>query len=414
MKTALRTCAVRAVAAACALVVAPACPADPVADLRAYLERPVSERPPLGDQAFSAAALSKEQTREAAGLLWDDAVARMRAERKAEWEARSITLAGKTMKFEVRTFGDKPDGQRALFISMHGGGGAPPAVNEQQWKNQMGLYTPREGVYVAPRAPTDAWNMWHEAHMDALFDRLIEDAVVFAGINPDRVYLMGYSAGGDGVYQLGPRMADRWAAAAMMAGHPNEASPVNLRNVPFSIQCGGDDGAFDRNKVCREWGEKLDRLREGDPQGYEHQCIIYEGLGHWMNRKDAQAVDWMLGYTRNPMPKRIVWRQDDVLSPRLYWVVMPKAERKAGAEVRASIEGQTITVASESAKSITLLLGDALVDLDRPVEVVFNGKKFSPGSPRLARTIGNLARCLETRGDRRMMLPATVTVPASP
>src|SRR6185295_3610744 len=106
---------------------------------------------------------------------------------------------------------------------------------------QIDLYKPAEGLYIAPRAPTNAWNLWHEAPMDALLDRLIEDAIVFGGVNPDRVYLMGYSAGGDGVYQLGPRMADRWAAAAMMAGHPNEASPLGLRNIGFAIQVGAND-----------------------------------------------------------------------------------------------------------------------------------------------------------------------------
>jgi poly(3-hydroxybutyrate) depolymerase len=47
---------------------------------------------------------------------------------------------------------------------------------------------------------------------------------LFRGVNPDKVYLLGYPAGGDGVWQLAPRMADRFAAAAMMAGHPNGAS----------------------------------------------------------------------------------------------------------------------------------------------------------------------------------------------
>ena len=71
------------------------------------------------------------------------------------------------------------------------------------------------------------------AHIDGLFTRLIEDLVVLEDVNPDRVYIMGYSAGGDGVYQLGPRMADSWAAAAMMGGHPNGVSIFSLRNVPL-------------------------------------------------------------------------------------------------------------------------------------------------------------------------------------
>ena len=109
-------------------------------------------------------------------------------------------------------------------------------------------------------APVDAWNMWHVGQVDTLFDRLIETYVATGEVDPDRVYLLGYSAGGDGVYQLAPRMADRFAAASMMAGHPNDASPLGLRNLPFAIFMGGEDGAYDRNKIAARWGETLDAL----------------------------------------------------------------------------------------------------------------------------------------------------------
>ena len=112
-----------------------------------------------------------------------------------------------------KVFGTAPEGKRSLWISMHGGGGAPSRVNDSQWKNQINLYKPKEGIYVAPRAPTDTWNLWHQSHIDVLFDRLIENYVATRGVDPNRIFLMGYSAGGDGVYQLAPRMADRWAAA---------------------------------------------------------------------------------------------------------------------------------------------------------------------------------------------------------
>ena len=42
-------------------------------------------------------------------------------------------------------------------------------VNDQQWENQKKLYTLDEGIYLAPRAPTNTWNLWHEAHIDRLF-----------------------------------------------------------------------------------------------------------------------------------------------------------------------------------------------------------------------------------------------------
>jgi pimeloyl-ACP methyl ester carboxylesterase len=195
---------------------------------------------------------------------------------------------------------------------MHGGGGAPARVNDQQWTNQISLYKPAEGIYVAPRAPTDKWNLWHEAHIDPLFDRLIADYIALRDVNPERVYLMGYSAGGDGVWQLAPRMADRWAAAAMMAGHPNDASLLPLRNLPFALFVGANDSAYKRNTIVAQRASDLAELQKADPEGYPHLARIYPDTGHWMNRNDAEALPWMAKHTRNPWPEKVVWVQDEV------------------------------------------------------------------------------------------------------
>ena len=168
---------------------------------------------------------------------------------------------GKRMKYWYTTFGDAPFGEKSLWISMHGGGGAPEEVNTRQWENQKKLYTLEEGVYVAPRAPTDTWNMWHQAHIDPMFEQLIEQMVRFEGVDPNRVYIIGYSAGGDGVYQLAPRMADKLAAAGMMAGHPNETVPDGLRNIAFALHVGAQDAAYDRNKIGAAWKVKLALLQ---------------------------------------------------------------------------------------------------------------------------------------------------------
>src|SRR5690606_16640843 len=118
--------------------------------------------------------------------------------------------------------------------------------------------------------------------------------------------------GGDGVWQFAPRMADRFAAAAMMAGHPNEARLDGLRNLPFAIFMGAKDAAYDRNKIAAERAAELDKLEQADPGGYIHMSRIYEGLGHWMERKDAEALPWLEKFRRDPWPEKIVWLQDDV------------------------------------------------------------------------------------------------------
>lgn len=70
-------------------------------------------------------------------------------------------------------------------------------------------------------------------------------------VNSNKVFVTGYSAGGDGVYHLAPMMADYWAGAAMMAGHPNGVELFNCRNFNFSIQAGGKDEAYNRNQLAR-------------------------------------------------------------------------------------------------------------------------------------------------------------------
>jgi hypothetical protein len=301
------------------------------------------------------------------------------------------------MPFHLQTFGDKPTAGRSLFISMHGGGNAPARVNDRQWENQKRLYEPEEGVYVAPRAPTNNWNLWHEPHIDRLFDRLIENLIVFEDVDPNRVYILGYSAGGDGVYQLAPRMADRWAAAAMMAGHPNDAQPIGLRNIGFTIHVGGRDAAYKRNEVAAEWERKLDALHKGDPDGYAHLVKIYPDKPHWLNREDAQALPWMARFVRNPAPSKLVWKQDDVTHRRFYWLAIDADQEKQGTEIVASYAGQQVELQSADVTKVRVRLDDRMLDLDKPVTVTAGGKQAFQGL--VPRTIATIAQTLSERGD---------------
>lgn len=352
--------------------------------------------------------MSRGDAEAAAARLWSEHAARVRAERAAELEAMALTLGERTMRLKRRDFGEVPEGGRSLWISMHGGGGAPTEVNDRQWANQIRLYELEEGIVIAPRAPSDTWNLWHRPEVDALFDRLIESAVVAWGVDPDRVYLMGYSAGGDGVYQLAPRMADRFAAAAMMAGHPNDAIPEGLRNLPFALFMGAEDAAYDRNAAAQAWAERLGELRGADPEGYEHLVRIYPGLGHWMDGKDAEALPWMAARTRDPWARRVVWRQGNTPHERFYWLAVRAEDAVRGREIRASVDGQTIALESVDVMRVELLLSDALVDLDEPVRVVANGEVVFEGM--VARTEAAIRRSLELRADPGMVGTGRVVV----
>lgn len=372
---------------------------------------PTSSGVPDGrDTASRRTGLTKAQAAQALVRLTAERRRAIVAEAGPAVAAKTIRIGDKTMKWGDRTFGSAPPGKRSLWISLHGGGNAPAAVNDGQWQNQIRLYQPAEGLYLAPRAPTDTWNLWHESHIDPLLQRLIDAQVAINGVDPDRVYLMGYSAGGDGVWQLAPRMADRFAAAATMAGHPGDASLLPLRDLPFAIFMGGADAAYDRNRIAAEKTAELARLHAADLGGYVFLSRIYEGLPHWMNRRDAEALPWMAQFTRNPWPKRVVWVQDDVTADRFYWLRIPDAAAaKTGDRIDATADGQTIALTGKVPAGLMLRLSDRLVDLDAPVSVTVNGQRVFHG--RVARTAAAIKTSLAERFDPASAATATLTLP---
>jgi len=376
--------------------------------LKVYLSTPSAQRKTISEQPFSKVPITKQHSAQAANLLWADHAKRIRVERDKEMEDRVITLDDLKMRFIYKIYGDKPKNGRSLYISLHGGGGVPARANNSEWQNQKVLYQPEEGIYLVPRAPTDTWNLWHQKHIDPMLRRLIENLIVFEDVDPNRVYLNGYSAGGDGVYQLAPRMADSFAAASMMAGHPNETKPVGLRNLPFSLHVGEKDSSYNRNKVAAEWKAQLAQLAADDPKGYVHWAKLYEGKAHWMGGEDAAALPWMAKFTRNRYPDRIVWRQDDVTHNRFYWLAVIDDQKHNEFEVIARYDGQRFDIDKSDPTSLKILMNDEFVDLDQPVSVFVLGQERFSG--RAARKIEVLARTLEERGDPTYMFSAEITV----
>jgi len=379
-----------------------------LAAVTAWLTAPTKVRPKNLPSEWAKGDLSKVDSQKAINLIWEDYRKQLANERQNEITSKTIQLGDKKMRYLEKVFGDVKEGKRSLWISMHGGGGAPSRVNDSQWKNQINLYKPKEGIYVAPRAPTDTWNLWHQSHIDGLFDRLIENYIATRGVNPNRIYLMGYSAGGDGVYQLAPRMADRLAAASMMAGHPNDAKPDNLRNLPFGLFMGGKDGAYNRNKTAEKWKGLLTQLNKNDPTGYKHMVRIYPEMGHWMQLKDAESLPWMAKFTRNPWPKKIIWQQSKSINSRFYWLQIPEKHLTKGQRVTADVEDNTIRINTEKISHLTIRLSDHLIDLDKEIKISVNGQdKFKSIVKRSALEI---IKSLDQRADPTSVATASVSL----
>ena len=315
--------------------------------------------------------------------------------RSGEMEDRVIELKDKKIKFDIKHFGEQGEDGWSLFISLHGGGGTTESENNRLWNRHKTLYELEDGILFTPRSPSNTLNMWFQSHVDTFFNRIIQNMIAFHNVDPNKIYIMGRSAGGDGIYQVAPRMADRFAAAAMSAGHPNDSSPLGLRNTAFTIHMGENDSLYNRNDMAVKWGNDLRKLNEEDPEGYRYYIKIYKNKGHWMDNLEASALDWMSDFIRNPYPTKVVWKQGNVLHKRFYW--LRNEDPSFGDLIECNIDDQIITVLSSSSSKITIQLNDDLVDMDREITVNYLGRQLFKGF--VYRDIDIIERSIREYGD---------------
>lgn len=294
---------------------------------------------------------------------------------RAEWETKTVSTPDRTSPYLWRYVGTKPSGGWGLVIAMHGGGNAPPEVNDKEWKHMFSTYYrehPENGgyIYLALRAPNDTWNGFYDDAICPLVEKLIKEFVLFAEVDPDKVYTMGASHGGYGAFVIGPKIPDRFAAVHAAASAPTEGETMgeNLRDTRFTFIVGEKDTAYGRVDRCHQFEAQVEKWRAqygGFPGKFE--CPV--GVGHLVPDHDELAE--MLKTKRDAHPTFVVWTESDTVLKRSYWVEAP-APVKDG-HIEAKIVGNTIAVKAQKQDTIALWLDDDLVDLKKPVTVEVEG-----------------------------------------
>ena len=74
----------------------------------------------------------------------------------------------------------------------------------------------------------------------------------------------------------------------------------------------------------------------------------------------------------------------------------------------ASIDGNTINIEQCDYSKLTIYINDRMLDLDKKVKVVCNGKKLF--NKKVKRTIATLHKSLAKRNDRSYAFPAMIEV----
>jgi predicted esterase len=329
--------------------------------------------------------------------------------RRSEFNNRELSFGQVKMKFTLERIGSKIGRGYPLYIALHGGGETNKNLNDSQWIDMQSYYKNgiKNGIYIAPRGVRDTWDTHFNPESFPLYDRLIEDAIAFEEVDPDKVYILGFSAGGDGVYGITTRMTDRFAAANMSAGHHNNVSLLNLFNMPIFLQVGENDVNFNRNKETAKYGKLLENHKIEYNGGYVNKVYIHKDKGHnfgdntflpqniisdyikWLDANDSStiqdntnAITAVSSFYRVAYPQKVVWDLSTRASLRSidanYWLRVNKSVSKG--KIVASYDKNINMISIESTDlndTLTILINNSMLDLTKKISVQIDGQSLT-------------------------------------
>jgi transglutaminase-like putative cysteine protease len=337
--------------------------------------------------------------------------ANIHAAEKADFDANQVRFGEYLSHYTVKTVGERPANGWSLFIAMHGGGGAPKAVNDSQWEIMQRYYKdhPEAGgyLYLALRAPNDTWNGFYDDYVYPLIGQLIRSEVLFADVDPNKVFIMGYSHGGYGAYAIGPKMPDHFAAihASAAAATDGETAAINLRNTPFSVMVGEKDTMYGRRERNERFLAEIEKLRGTRKDIYPVTVDIKQGFGHG-GLPDRDLIPEMAPAVRNPVPRELSWLMTDSVVRDFFWLHVDDPAKKK--QVLASCrENRVVVTTSSDIASVDVLLDSRLVDLGQPVDVELNG---ATTTVKVAPSLRILCETMVRRGDPELAFAASISI----
>ncbi len=253
-----------------------------------------------------------------------------------------------------------------------------------------------------------------EDEVAAIFDDFFRDLAGRFAIDPDRCYVTGLSQTGFWAWYLGAMRADRWAGILPTSAVTWQVDPFlsNLQVLAVCVMHGTAD------EVCaiapvRATVERLARL--GGPSTY----LEIPGGAHLDPfLQSARGLRWMAEHRREAFPRRISKSVATLAQPWCAWLRIEaietsdrgvaRANRAPTAGIDGEIDGQTIRLASEGVERITLALAPELVDLARPLTVVWNGTTVFEGTAKLDPRV--LLEIAGSKCDWSAVCPAAITL----
>ena len=331
---------------------------------------------------------------------------------KQDFDSHQVRFDKHLSPYTVKTVGTRPTNGWALFIAMHGGGNAPKQVNDSQWKHMQIYYRdhPEAGgyIYVALRAPNDTWNGFYDTYVYPLVANLTRQFRLFGDVDPNKIFIMGYSHGGYGAFAIGPKMPDHFAAIHASAAAPTdgETTAVTLRNTIFTCMVGEKDTMFGRFERDQKFAEAAAKLRGDRTDIYPVRVDIIAGNGH-TGLPDRDNIQPMYPAVRNPVPRDLTWLMTDKVIKDFFWLRTEEPAKKRSIDALCRDNHLTVTT-STNVGSATVFLDNRLVDFGKPVTLSVNGANSRHKLQPSLRVLGEM---LLRRGDPELAFTARLDLP---
>ena len=328
---------------------------------------------------------------------------------KVNFDANKVRFENHVSPYTVKTVGKRPANGWALFIAMHGGGGAPQELNDSQWRHMQIYYRdhPEMGgyIYVALRAPDNTWNGFYTGYAYPLMQNLLRQFMLFGDVDPNKKFIMGYSHGGYGAYAMGPKMPDYFAGIqASAAALADGASAITLRNTVFSTMVGAKDSMYGRSKHIVEFAKEIQELRGNRTDIYPVTVQVIAEHPH-SGLPDRDKIADLYPNVRNPVPHELTWRLSDHVIHDFFWLHTPTPE--AGKDFNVTCKDNHLTATTELTTA-SILLDSRLIDFRKKVTLELNGKTTTF---KLKTSLKTLCETIQRRGDPELAFTAEFALP---
>ena len=166
---------------------------------------------------------------------------------------------------------------RPLIVFLHGAGETNKGLDALKrcdlWHFAKGHVEAKDFpfIVVSPITPTYGWQ---PQRVKNVVERIVQDYSVRYRIDPDRIYLTGFSMGGFGTFETACTDSELFAAIVPVAGGGDPAKAERLKDVPTWAFHGDADDVV----ACEHSVKMIDSMKEAGDR--EAKLTVLEGKGH--------------------------------------------------------------------------------------------------------------------------------------